>query len=154
MISVIGYSGMYKIRIFNKQTGKFQEQEIKNRLMDTVLDELLDVLYDNAPDCNVAYLALGTSNIAVADNQTQLGAEAFRTPFTTQTKTGVGELTTVFDVLDSEAVMQIEEIGIFGGSTATATANSGKMISRILYSKNKTALEEIQFSRIDRMVRV
>jgi hypothetical protein len=153
MINLYGWQGLFKIRTLNKLTGKFEEETIFNRVMDTALDELLDVLYNNAPDMEIKYLALGTSSIAVADNQTQLGSEIFRAPYTSRSKTSVGELTTVFDVLDSEGVGLLEEIGIFGGSTATADANTGKMISRVLWKKNKTALEEIQFTRIDRMVR-
>jgi hypothetical protein len=148
------WQGIWKIKVIDKNTQKvLEETEIKNRIMNAALDELLKVLEGDVPDMNIAYMALGTSNTPLANTQTQLGAEIFRTQPISQNKTGVGELTTVFTVLDSEAVDQIEEIGIFGGSTATASADTGLMISRILWSRNKTANEEIQFSRIDRLVR-
>jgi hypothetical protein len=152
--NVFGWQGIWKIKVTDKNTREvLEETEIKNRIMNQALDELLKVLQGGSSDMNVAYMALGTSNTPLTNTQTELGAEIFRTPPISQNKTGVGELTTVFTVLDNEAVAQIEEIGIFGGSTATASADSGIMISRILWSRNKTANEEIQFSRIDRLVR-
>lgn len=153
MIDKIGWQGIWNIQIKNKDTGQIEETQIKNRVMNAALDELLKVLQGNTTDLEVAYLALGTSNTAVTDTQTQLGTEIFRTQLQSSSKTGTGELTSLFIVLDSEAVGQIEEIGIFGGSSASASANSGTLISRILWSRNKTASEEIQFTRIDRIVR-
>lgn len=153
MINSYGWQGIFKIKVFNKDTGKFEEETICNRIMDSALEELINVLNNVSPDLEIKYLALGTSNTPVADNQTQLGAEIFRTQYQSREVTGTGELTTSFTVLDTEAVGQIEEIGIFAGSTATSSANTGVLVSRILWSKNKTNREEIQFTRIDRMVR-
>ena len=153
MIDKIGWQGIWNIQIKNKDTGQIEETQIKNRVMNAALDELLKVLQGDTTDLEIKYLALGTSNTAVTDTQTQLGTEIFRTQLQSSSKTGTGELTSLFIVLDSEAVGQIEEIGIFGGSSASASANSGTLISRILWSRNKTASEEIQFTRIDRIVR-
>lgn len=148
------WKGFWKIKVIDKNTKEvLEETEIKNRIMNTALDELLKVLQGQTTDLEIKYMALGTSNTAVTNSQTQLGSEIFRTGISSQTKTDTGELTTVFIVLDIEAVAQIEEIGIFGGSTATGTVNTGTLISRILWSRDKTNSEEIQFTRIDRMVR-
>ena len=148
------WQGLWKIRVVDKNTKEvLEETEIKNRIMNLALDEMLKVLQGLTPDMNIAYMALGTSNAPLTNNDLTLGAEIFRTPPISQNKTATGELTTVFTVLDSEAVAQIEEIGIFGGSGATITADTGTLISRVLYSRNKTNSEEIQFTRIDRVVR-
>ena len=122
--------------------------------MDTVLNQLIDSLVGTAPNLEIKYLAVGTSSAALGDAQTQLTTEIFRTPAVTgPTRTATGQVETEFTILDSEAVATIEEIGIFGGSTASITANSGTLISRILWHKVKTSSEEITITRIDKVVR-
>jgi hypothetical protein len=153
-MSKIGWQGKFIIQIKDKARGKVTEEVINNRVMNAVLNQLSDTLLGDAPDLEIKYLALGTSNTPVSDGQIQLGAEIFRTqavngPVRTQT----GQIETEFTVLDTEAVGTIEEIGIFVGSSATASANSGTLLSRILWHKEKTNSEEITFKRIDRMVR-
>lgn len=125
----------------------------KNTIMNTVLDQVIRCYLAESPDLEIKYLALGTGNTAVTNSDTQLDNEIFRTPITVQEETGVGVLKTEFIVLDTEAVAQIEEIGIFGGSSASASANTGTLISRILWSKNKTNSEELNIIRTDRVVR-
>ena len=150
MTDKLKWQGIWQIKVTDKNTGEvLEETEIKNRIMNLALDEMLKVLEGDTPDMEIAYMSLGTSNAAVTSNDLTLGAEIFRTQPSTQLKTGTGELKTVFIVLDSEAVAQIEEIGIHGGSSATTSANTGLLISRILWSRLKTANEEIQFNRID-----
>jgi hypothetical protein len=144
MINKAAISGKYDIYI----NGKFMGT-IKNRIMDTVLEQLVACYKGNAADVEIKYLALGTDSTAVTDSDTTLGAEIFRTPISTQTDVDTGEILTEFIVLDTEAVAQIEEIGIFGGATANASADTGTLISRILWSKNKTNSEEITFRRTD-----
>jgi len=154
LINECKWKGYWSIKVIDKTTRKvIEEKIIKNKIMNTALDELLKVLQGGETDLEIKYMALGTSNTPVTPNELILGSEIFRTPPIAQVKTGIGELTTTFSVLDNEAVAQIEEIGIFGGSSAGITMNTGKLISRILWSRNKTSNEEIQFTRIDRMVR-
>jgi hypothetical protein len=148
MTDKLGVSGSYDIYI----NGKYS-QTVKNRIMDTVLSKLVGVYKGDAPDLEILYLALGTDNTAVTDSDTQLGAEIFRAPISTQSDVNTGEILTEFIVLDSEAVGNIEEIGIFAGSTATASADTGTLVSRILWSKVKSSSEEITFRRTDKISR-
>lgn len=143
-----GHQGKFEIFI----NGKL-ETVIYNKVMDTVLEQMVKSLQGTSPDLQIKYLALGTSNTAITTSDTQLGAEIFRTPITTQSAGGIGELATDFVVLDTEAVGTIEEIGIFGGTTAGSGANTGTLISRILWHKVKTSSEEISFRRTDKVVR-
>ena len=150
----IGWKGKWNIEVIDSKTRQIIDSvEINNRIMDAALDELIKVLQGLSTDLKIEYMALGTGNTAITNSDTQLVTEIFRTAPISETKTATGTLRTIFTVLDSEAVAQIEEIGIFGGSTATGTADTGTLISRILWSRNKTANEEIQFTRTDRMVR-
>ena len=152
MTEAIEMQGYFEIEV--KENGKTKEKvKIKNLIMNNALDEVLKSLQDFTVDIGIKYLALGTSNTANTNALTQLGNEIFRTQFVDQDKVDIGELRTIFTVLDSEAVAQIEEIGIFCGSSATSSANSGLMLSRILWSRNKTNTEEIQFTRVDKVVR-
>jgi len=145
----LGISGGYDIYI----NGKYSET-VKNRLMDTVLTQIIGMYKGDAPDLQIYYLALGTGNTAITDTDTTLDTEIFRTPLAVATTdVGTGEILNEFIVLDTEAVGNIEEIGIFGGSTATAAADSGTLISRILWSKVKSNSEEITFRRTDKVVR-
>ena len=143
------WNGKFDIKVINKKTGEIKEETKVNRVMNEVLNQLRDVLKGESADLEIKYLALGTSNTAITDTDTQLGAEIFRTQFIAREDISTGRVRHTFIVLDSEAVGQIEEIGIFGGSTATASANTGTLISRVLWNKEKTNQEEIQFIRTD-----
>lgn len=126
---------------------------IKNRITNAGLNLLRDALNGEVTSCEIKYLALGTSSATVSDTDTQLGTEIFRAPFVTTTKPDIGQLEKTVVILDNEAVAPIEEIGIFAGVTASSTTNSGIMISRVLYSRNKTNLESIQIVRRDSIQR-
>lgn len=143
------WSGEFQIFINGKHV-----KTICNRVMDAALNKMANILAGVSPDLQIKYLAVGTSNTSVTNTQTQLGAEIFRTiPVTSPTLTATGEITTEFILLESEAIGNIEEIGIFCGASATSTTNSGTMLSRILWKKTKTNSEEITIKRIDRVVR-
>jgi hypothetical protein len=142
-----GWQGTFIIKTKDK------EEIIHNKIMNAALDELIKVLQGQVTDLEVKYLALGSGNTPVTNNDTTLNNEFFRTQFTDITKTNTGELTSLAIVLEAEAIGTIEEIGIFGGSSATTSLNSGVLISRILWHRVKTSSDEIQFTRIDRMVR-
>lgn len=126
---------------------------VNNRITNAGLNLLRDALNGEVTSCEIKYLALGTSSATVSDTDTQLGAEIFRTTFITTTKPDIGQLEKTAVILDSEAVDAIEEIGIFAGVTASSATNSGIMISRVLYSRNKTNLESIQIVRRDSIQR-
>lgn len=153
MINEINWSGQFIIKVKNLKTGEEKTEVIKNKVMDNVLNQLIGSLQGINPNIEIKYLALGTSNIPVTTSDTKLGNEIFRTPIINQEITGIGELTTDFVVLDTEAVGSIREVGIFGGSTATSSLNTGILISRILWTKEKTSSEELNFKRIDRIGR-
>ena len=153
MINNMSWSGKFVIEIKDKKTGTTKTEVINNKVMDAVLNKLVQTLQGIEPNVQIKYLALGTSSAAVTTSDTRLGTEIFRTPVSGQESTALGEVTTDFVVLDTEAVGSIREVGIFGGSTATGAANSGVLISRILWSREKTDSEEINIKRIDRIGR-
>ena len=154
MIEQAGWQGIWQIKVVDKLTGKVKHEEtLHNRIMNDALDEIIKAMYDSPPDMQFSHLAIGDSDAPIADTQTQLGNEVFRAQFVSIERTGVGEVTSLAIILDSDYDGAIEEIGIFAGSGASAAANSGLMISRILWSYNKLATEELQMTRIDRIIR-
>jgi len=143
-----GWIGEYEI-IVTHQDGTTKKENIKNRITNAGLNMLRDGLNGGVTDLELKYLALGIGDTAINDTDTQLINEQFRTTFISTTKPGVGLLQKTGLVLDSEAVFNIKELAIFAGASATSTADTGIMVSRILYARDKTNLESIQFVRTD-----
>ena len=149
-----GWTGKFEIIVRDKITGKITRRDvIKNMIMNGALNEIVKALYSPSPDMEWKYAAIGTGNTAVAATQTDLVAEVFRTAFISKALIGIGEIMGVAMIFDTDYAGAIEEVGIFCGSGATAAADSGLMISRILWSHVKTATEEIQITRIDKFDR-
>ena len=105
------------------------------------LNLLRDTLYDQ-----ITHIAVGSSD-APLDNPIQLGAEIFRVQLTGREKTATGILDTVTSLLDIDGSMAIREIGVV--ANGTDSPNTGTLISRVLWKRDKTALETIQISRTD-----
>lgn len=137
MHDITGISGEFRI------TKNGKTKVIKNTIMDSILTELAEVLRGENPDIEIKYLAVGTDDTPVTTSDTQLGAEIFRAPVTSETTVSIGKIEHQFTILDTEAVGSLKELGIFGGSTATGTANSGTLISRVLWDEEKSNSEEI-----------
>lgn len=149
MINITGWVGMFYIEVRNVITGETTEEIIHNKITDEALNEMADLLLGFSQGLEIKYLAVGTDGSDIS-NPTQLGTEVFRTPPTAgPTRTLVGQIETEFQLLDSEANVSIRELGIFVGTTASATTNSGLLLSRILYTKDKNPNEEIVIKRID-----
>jgi hypothetical protein len=124
-------------------------QHYHNIITTVGLGMIIDLLDGSISDGEIKYVGLGSDDTTPVVGDTTLGTETFRKAVTTQTQpTAISLLTTVY-IAPSENVAQIEEIGWFAGTDAGAGADSGIMISRILYSRNKTALESIQIERTD-----
>ncbi len=143
------WKGTFDIFIKSQDGDWEHEQTIHNMITDSGLNLLRDSLYSSTNDAQIRYIALGTSSTSVTSSDTQLGSELIRKPIYSRTQGTTGSVQNVAIFFDTEAVAQIEEIGVFAGSTASTTANSGIMISRILYSRNKSNLESLQVQRTD-----
>lgn len=127
-----------------------KEETIFNRITDLGLNTWADALVGTASDIEIKFLALGTDATAIDDTDTQLGTEVFRTQDIALSKTATGKTQSEFFILDSEALATIKEIGIFCGSTATSSANTGLMLSRILWDSDRTSgATSVRFIRVD-----
>ena len=150
MIDKRGRKGYFDIKVY--RNGKlFKHDIIKNIITDVALNKEIEILIGNAPDMNIEYIAFGTSNTTPAVSDTQLGSESARfQPTTAFTRTAIGTVEgSVFLASGDLVGVNIEEIGIFCGSSATGSANTGTLLSRILWSFAKTANDEIEITRTD-----
>lgn len=91
---------------------------------------------------SIKWCALGDDDTAVSASDTTLGNEVFRTQYVSRNYVD-NVATGDFYVTDTEFSGDIEEMGIFGGTQATATTDSGGMVSHVLWSYSKTSSEEL-----------
>jgi hypothetical protein len=124
-------------------------QEFHNLITTDGLNMFRDGLKGDVTDLEIKYLAVGDDDTAPALGNSDLGNETFRKATTSQSTPADGQHTHTTYIAPGEAVGAIEELGWFAGAAAGAGAGSGIMISRVLYSRTKTALESIQVERTD-----
>lgn len=135
--------GHYKIIV--KDYGKvIKEIDIDNTIMKLQCYELADVLLGSAGDLEFRYCAVGTGTTAVTVNDTVLDTEIFRTYRGALTRDNY-RVFAEFNILKGEANTTLNEIGIFCSSTATSSADTGKLWSRVILSGGlvKTSSMEI-----------
>lgn len=113
----------------------------------TVGHNLIRDALQNANTSFIKYVALGSGTTTPQITDTQLANEIFRKLATSYTNGGTGEILINLYVSPNDLVNQnIEEVGFFGGATATSKGNSGVLLARGLFTHNpKTNLESIQF---------
>lgn len=153
--AALGWLGEYEIHVIGPSGTEVHK--VKNLITDGALNLIRDALDGTVTDLALKYLALGTDDgtlLPLANTNTQLGAEAFRKAFTKQTLPGVGKIESTAYIGPDEANVNIREIGIFAGAGATATANSGILVSRVFWTRNKTNLESFNIVRTDTIGRV
>ena len=155
---MIKESGTHEGKIIAKyhlKDGRIKEEVIYNRVMNDWLNEVITMLTGTSSnDYEIKYLALGTSNTPITDADTQLGNEVYRIPVVDLDKTDVGKVRSTFFLGDTEALVVVQEIGFFCGSAATGADNSGRMLSRILVTIDRTSgATAITFTRIDTLER-
>lgn len=144
-----------KVTVFDLEGNIIDVQEMKNLIPNVALNMARDGLYGpgGAQDLEIKVFGIGSNNTAPALTDTQLGTETFRKARTSQSKPGTGQQTYVQYIDPTEAIGVIEEFGWFAGAAAqVGVANSGILVSRILYSRVKTGLESIQIERTDTFV--
>ncbi len=117
----------------------------------TITNDGLNLLrngMEGADNPLITYVALGTSNTTPTANDHTLGSEVFRKAVTSYANgASPGEILISMYLSPNDAVGDnIQEVGFFGGSSATSAANTGVLLARGLYSHNpKTNTESITF---------
>ncbi len=139
-----------KITAFDLDGNVKDVQEFHNLVMTVGKNMFRDSLKGAVGDLQIKRLAIGGSSTAPAVGQTTLVSEFFRKAITSQVDGATGVLVSTTWVGPYEAnTPKIEELGWFAGVLATDSEDSGIMVSRTLYSRQKTVLESLQIERTD-----
>lgn len=146
---MLDWQGKIKITAFDAKNNIVQEDVIYNTITTAGKNLLASCIRDNTVDAEIKFVALGSDNTSPTTSDTSLGTEIFRKSVTSKVASGTGATTTTCYIAPDEAVSQIEEIGFFSGSSASSTTDSGTLYARVLYSRNKTAVESLQIERVD-----
>jgi hypothetical protein len=148
-----GWVGEWEIIIRDRAGNIIERTGLRpNLIMDAGLNMFADLLAGTITDGEIKYVALGNGGSASTVNMTKLESEKWRkqTTFQTRDANTPGLLVTELFVADFEANdFKCEEIGWFCGSGASGTKDSGIMIARVLYSRQKTNLESWTIRRTD-----
>lgn len=129
--------------------GSTQVDEFDNLITDAGRNWLASALSGSA-GAGIRYVALGAGGSEPAAGDTALADERFRKQITKQMALGGGQMLTTAYIAAGEANdFAISEIGWYAGNSASATAGSGVLIARVLYSRQKTQIESLQIDRID-----
>lgn len=145
-----GWKGRAEITVYGPEGEVKEVRVVENQIKSVGLNMMRDLLSGALTDGEIKYMAWGSSNTANSAAQTKLVAEFGRKAVTSQAAGATGVLTTTTYISPQEGTeATIEELGWFAGATATATADTGIMVGRVLYSRAKTALESVQVVRTD-----
>lgn len=147
MKNVTKLKGHWRIEI--REAGKLARViELDNKLTEAYRQNILGKLKgDTTVSLEIKYLAVGTGSTPATISDTALETEIFRSVPTYQTIQG-NTLQTTWVLLVSQANAHLREIGVFIGD-ATATADSGTLMSRINIDIEKTSAQEVTFIRSD-----
>lgn len=147
MKNITKLKGHWRIEI--REAGKLARViELDNKLTEAYRQNILGKLKgDTTVSLEIKYLAVGTGSTPATISDTALETEIFRSVPTYQTIQG-NTLQTTWVLLVSQANEHLREIGVFIGD-ATATADSGTLMSRINIDIEKTSAQEVTFIRSD-----
>lgn len=143
----IGLRGHWTIEV--RENGKLVRViDFDNQLTNLYKNDVLTQL--NAGTTNglqIKYLAIGTGTNPASPTDTQLQTEVFRVQPTSRAITA-DYVQTIWVIPVQMGNFTYKEIGVFAGN-ATATLNSGMLISRVNVNIEKTESMEVTFVRRD-----
>lgn len=120
------------------KAGHYLAHEKENHNLDTTIGkEFIAKLIAGDDAVGLQYLAIGTGIAAPTINDTKLGSESLR-KLLTECYQGATFFYSSCYVLASECSFHITEGGLFGGTLATATADSGSLLCRFLLDEDNS----------------
>jgi hypothetical protein len=158
MNEAIQMFGLFEIEAIDAITGqRLWKKTLHNALMPInaeVRSKMLMGTYTGSlDDLQIKYFAFGTGTSEYPADVTRLDAEVFRKQITQQSiNSWQTDVTTIVSVGANEGNYHIREIGVFAGSAATATANSGTMIARTVVDIDKNSNIILNIMRTDSAV--
>lgn len=125
-----------RLRVTDPKTGEVVEIIESENIIVTVGkayigDMLIDADADH--DTGLTYCAIGTDNTTPVIGDTTLGTETARKAITSKSRV-TNEITVSTFFTAAESTYNIKEAGIFGHASATASADTGNLLSHWLVS--------------------
>lgn len=152
------HSGDYLLIIKKNNTVK-DRFIIENQITKYARDEICKPLYGTAADIEIGYIAFGDGTTTPTEDDQTLSNEVYRVNETSLGKYDFGQVLSEFVLtgLEYTAVQPsgvINEIGIFGGSSAAAYGggagiDTGLLISRVSWTYTLASDESIFIQRFD-----
>ena len=147
-------SGRFTITAVDAHTGRVVwKKELKNlltQISQTVRQQQLMGTYTGPLNqLQIQYFAFGTGTTAPAVTDTQLENEQFRKQVTQISAQGTGNVYSVLSLGSTEANFVIREIGVFCSPDATASANTGVLLSRVAVNIDKNSNLVLNVARTD-----
>lgn len=146
-----GWHGAFEVHVMRKG----QDPEIvkfPNLITNAWLNAVRDATLGEITDLEIKYIALGKDNgtiLPLDPSNTRLGNEVERKPFTKVEKDGTGRVKRTVNINSAEGNFHIKELGIYAGASATSALNSGILVARVFYDRDKDELESINIVRTD-----
>lgn len=149
-----GFKGAYTIQAIDANTGVVKKiWHIENQLTEinqSIRSQMLAGTYTSGNDAlEIKYFAFGTGTTQPTASDTQLEAEIYRKQVTQLMQSSAGVVTSVVSLGSLECNYHIKEIGVFCGPSATGTANTGTMLSRVLFDVDKNTNIVLNIVRTD-----
>lgn len=146
--------GHYIVEARDAKTGKLLKAwRFDNTLTtvnQTIRTQLLMGTYSGAADAlQIQYFAFGTGTTTATPSDTQLVSEQFRKQVTQITTPSTGVVQSVCSLTATEANFTITEIGVFCGPSASSSANTGTLLSRVNTNINKNSNIVLNVVRVD-----
>lgn len=147
-----GWKGIFRLEIKRKDE-PIEIVEFPNLITDAWLNTIRDATISATPmDLQIKYIALGKDDgtiLPLASSNIKLGNEVERKPFAKVETDGTGRVKRTAIITSAEGNFHIKEIGIYAGATATTALNSGNLVARVFYDRDKDELESINIVRTD-----
>ena len=145
------HRGYIRITVRDLAGNILEQTELRNTVVKVGRKMWRDMLKGDIADGQIKQFGLGDDDTATFDDETTLVNETFRKAFTAESTPADDQYQTVCYIAPAEAVGWIKELGWFAGAGALASPNynTGILVSRVLWSRNKTNLESIEIVRLD-----
>lgn len=144
------FTAKWRLTARHTKTGEVIVKEGTNRIVTLGLAFISNHLIDTSAvyDVGLTYCAIGTNNTAPTAGDAALGTEVSRKAITSRTILGVESTFSTFFTA-AESTYNIKEGGLFGGSGASGTPDSGILFSHWLVAyDNSSGLFDLTFDYV------
>lgn len=156
LLDNLGHQGLFNLQLLDAETKEvIQEIDITNQIMQFARNRYLRMLSGQTSgvsvnDLAIRYMAIGDGTTPVATSNTKLANERYRQQVTAKTLQAdrVISMLSISPFVTS-ANFRIREIGVFCGSGASQSKDSGFLLARVLVDIDKNSNTILNITRQD-----